>query len=135
MKKNWIKITNLLVWLVSLFVFILAETKSINLVYPWHSAVLFALLGMGIIQIVYSFINKKLLNFGFGAILVVGFSVYLAFVLLKIENFFLGIAISIIVAVVLGLLKNLIGVRSAFMGDNKKSDYKNYKERKDENNK
>ena len=133
MKKNYLKIFDLIALLVSLFVFVLAETKAIELFYPWHMALCYGIGVIGIIHLVYSAFDKKLINFGFGAVCALIFAIYLVFSVLEIESIALKIALVAIAIIILVLLKQLLSIRSAFVGDNKVSGYKNYKERKEEN--
>lgn len=130
LRKNLIRIIDLLILLVSLLLFILAETKTVSLFYPWHMAVCYALGGIGIVHILCSISSKKLMSFGLGGVLVVGFFIYLVFAVLKIENVFLGICLVLVVIVILAVLKYLFNIRSDFAGDNKSHGYKNYKERR-----
>lgn len=130
LRKNLITVVDLLVLLISLLVFILAETKAVELVYPWHMALCYGLGVIGIVHIIYSAFNKKLLSLGFGGLLFVVFVTYLVFSVLKIENVALGIVIIVVAIIILALLKYLFNIRSAFVGDNKVPGYKNYKERR-----
>lgn len=132
MRKFQTKIINLIIFLISLVIFVLAETKNINIYYPWHSAIVYALGAIGIVHIVKSVLTKKILNFGFGFFLLIAFFIYFLFVTLKIENIVLGLGLTVILIVLLYLVKYLFGINSYFQGDNKKADYKNYKERRKE---
>ncbi len=132
MRKNLIKVIDLFILLISLLIFILTETKTVELFYPWHMAICYAMGGIGLVHVVYSVFNKKLMSLGFGSIMFVIFFVYLLFAVLKMENVLLGIFLILFVIILLSIIKYLFNIRSAFTGDNKVSGYKNYKERRKE---
>ena len=130
-KKNLLKIVNLLVLLASLIIFILAETKSVELYYPWHMAICYALGVIGLVSIVKSIFDKKLTSFGLGFLLVIGFIVYLFFAVLHLDAL-LGICLVLAACILLYIVKYLFNIRSDFAGDNKKYGYKHYTERRKE---
>lgn len=132
LRKNLIKIISLAIILISLIVFVLAESKAINLEYPWHAAILYAIGAIGLVNLVQSVRNKKMTSFGIGFLLFVGFFIYFIFVTLKLENVLLEIGLIAILIVLLYLIKYLFNIRSDFRGENKSDGYKNYKERRKE---
>lgn len=132
-KKNLFRIIDLLILLVSLVLFLLAETKSANLYYPWHMAIVYALGAIGLVDLIRSAFNKKLTSFGLGFILLIGFTVYLVFAVLALDAL-LGIGLILIVGIILFIVKYLFNIRSDFAGDNKAYGYKHYTERRKEQN-
>ncbi len=129
-KKNILKIINWSIILVSLILFVLCETKVIDMHYPWHSAVMFAIGAIGIVYIFVSISSKKLTHFYVAFPFLTAFFAYFLFVTLAFSDVFLGIVFVVILAVALILLRNLFDIRSDFSGDNKAPDYENYKERR-----
>ena len=132
-KRNLTKLIGLIVFLVSLIVFILAETKAIDIVYPWHTAIMVAIGVIGLLVLIKSLILKKIMGLALAFLLIVGFSVYFVFAVLHLD-ILLGLGISVVVGVIIFILRYAFNVPSDFVGDNKVEGYKHYTERRKEQN-